>query len=165
MLLPLDATPLRRAAAIVRDRRHIPDHRDLDTRRLKRADRRLASGTGALDVDRQLTDTVFNCLLGAFLRGDLCREWRTLTRSTKTRASRGGPSQDISLPVSDRDDRIVERGMNMSNGFGQMSSYATQVPVEDRWAIAAYVRALQTSRYVDVKALSVDDRRQLEELE
>jgi mono/diheme cytochrome c family protein len=53
----------------------------------------------------------------------------------------------------------------MSNGFGQMSSYTTQIPVEDRWAIAAYVRTLQTSRYVDVKTLSADDRRQLEELE
>ncbi len=27
-----------------------------------------------------------------------------------------------------------------------MSSYASQVPVEDRWAIIAYVRALQLSQ-------------------
>ena len=33
----------------------------------------------------------------------------------------------------------------MTNGFGLMSSYAKQVPVEDRWAIAAYIRALQVS--------------------
>lgn len=34
----------------------------------------------------------------------------------------------------------------MTNGFGVMSSYAGQVKVEDRWAIAAYLRVLQTSR-------------------
>ncbi len=34
----------------------------------------------------------------------------------------------------------------ISNGFGAMSSYASQVPVEDRWAIIAYVRALQLSQ-------------------
>ncbi len=34
----------------------------------------------------------------------------------------------------------------MTNGFGLMSSYAKQVPVQDRWAIAAYIRALQLSQ-------------------
>lgn len=34
----------------------------------------------------------------------------------------------------------------MANGFGRMYSYASRVPPEDRWAIAAYVRALQLSQ-------------------
>lgn len=34
----------------------------------------------------------------------------------------------------------------MTQGYGVMSSYARQVPVEDRWAIAAYIRVLQASR-------------------
>lgn len=50
----------------------------------------------------------------------------------------------------------------MTNGFGQMSSYASQVPVADRWAIAAYVRALQFSRNAPVAALADADRRALE---
>ncbi len=50
----------------------------------------------------------------------------------------------------------------MSTGFGEMSSYAAQVPVEDRWAIAGYVRALQFSRQVDASRLTDADRRQLE---
>lgn len=33
----------------------------------------------------------------------------------------------------------------ISNGFNTMPGYAAQVPVEDRWAIATYVRALQVS--------------------
>jgi mono/diheme cytochrome c family protein len=34
----------------------------------------------------------------------------------------------------------------MTNGWGQMSSYASQIPVADRWAIVAYIRALQVSQ-------------------
>ena len=34
----------------------------------------------------------------------------------------------------------------MTNGFGAMQDYASQVPVADRWAIAAYIRALQLSQ-------------------
>lgn len=31
----------------------------------------------------------------------------------------------------------------ISNGFNSMMGYASQIPVEDRWAIVLYVRALQ----------------------
>jgi mono/diheme cytochrome c family protein len=34
----------------------------------------------------------------------------------------------------------------MTNGWGAMPSYASQVPVQDRWAIIAYIRALQLTR-------------------
>ncbi len=34
----------------------------------------------------------------------------------------------------------------ISNGFGAMPDYAAQVPSHDRWAIAAYIRVLQTSQ-------------------
>lgn len=38
----------------------------------------------------------------------------------------------------------------MTQGYGVMSSYAKQVPVEDRWAIAAYIRVLQSrTQYLD----------------
>ncbi|MEO1022431.1 MAG: c-type cytochrome [Bacteroidota bacterium] len=35
------------------------------------------------------------------------------------------------------------------NGVRSMPSYATQIPVEDRWAIVAYIRALQRSQRVE----------------
>jgi mono/diheme cytochrome c family protein len=50
----------------------------------------------------------------------------------------------------------------MTNGFGTMSGYASQVPVEDRWAIAAYVRALQLSQNLKLDALPPEDRRAFE---
>ncbi len=34
----------------------------------------------------------------------------------------------------------------MTHGFGAMQDYAAQVPVADRWAISAYIRALQMSQ-------------------
>ena len=34
----------------------------------------------------------------------------------------------------------------MTNGFGAMPDYAAQIPVEDRWRIVAYIRALQLSQ-------------------
>ena len=33
----------------------------------------------------------------------------------------------------------------ITNGWGAMPSYATQIPPRDRWAIVAYIRALQLS--------------------
>ena len=35
----------------------------------------------------------------------------------------------------------------MTQGFGAMPNYAAQVPVRDRWAISAYIRALQRSQH------------------
>ena len=34
----------------------------------------------------------------------------------------------------------------MTNGWGVMPSYSTQIPAQDRWAIIAYIRALQLSQ-------------------
>lgn len=36
----------------------------------------------------------------------------------------------------------------ITNGIRSMPSYATQIPVEDRWAIVAYIRALQESQFI-----------------
>ena len=51
----------------------------------------------------------------------------------------------------------------LTNGFGRMRSYAAQIPPADRWAIAAYVRALQLSQNAPVSGLSPEDRRLLDE--
>jgi len=50
----------------------------------------------------------------------------------------------------------------MTNGFGVMPRYAAQVPVADRWAIVAYVRALQTSRSGTVADVPAAERARLE---
>src|SRR5437899_6056119 len=49
----------------------------------------------------------------------------------------------------------------MTNGFGAMPSYAAQVPVNDRWAIIAYIRALQLSQNGRANDLPPDLRAKL----
>jgi len=51
----------------------------------------------------------------------------------------------------------------MTNGFGVMPSYATQVPVEDRWAITAYIRALQLSQAATLADVPATERSALEQ--
>src|SRR4029077_7769725 len=43
----------------------------------------------------------------------------------------------------------------MTRGFGAMKDYSSQVKPEDRWAIAAYIRALQLSQ--DAKLADVPE--------
>lgn len=49
----------------------------------------------------------------------------------------------------------------ITNGYGAMYSYAARVDPADRWAIAAYIRALQASQNVAAADLPDDIRRQL----
>ena len=42
----------------------------------------------------------------------------------------------------------------MTNGFGAMPDYRAQIAPRDRWAIAAYVRALQLSQHAAAAELS-----------
>lgn len=50
----------------------------------------------------------------------------------------------------------------MTNGFGAMQDYAAQVPVVDRWAIAAYIRALQLSQRATVNDVPESRRADLD---
>ena len=46
----------------------------------------------------------------------------------------------------------------ITSGYGAMYSYASRVAPDDRWRIAAYVRALQLSRHARPQDLAPDDR-------
>jgi mono/diheme cytochrome c family protein len=50
----------------------------------------------------------------------------------------------------------------MSNGFGAMADFSTQVTPEDRWAIAAYIRALQLSQHATLADVPMEQRQKLE---
>ena len=49
----------------------------------------------------------------------------------------------------------------MTNGFGAMPPYAAQIPVGDRWAIVAYIRALQLAHNATVNDLTAEERGRL----
>jgi mono/diheme cytochrome c family protein len=53
--------------------------------------------------------------------------------------------------ASFNDDRLRQAPVGhffdaITNGWGAMPSYSAQIPVQDRWAIIAYIRALQASQ-------------------
>lgn len=71
-------------------------------------------------------------------------------------------------PVSFQDERLRNSPLgyfvnNMTEGFGQMPSYAAQIPPADRWAIASYVRVLQYAGNAQVADLSPEERSRLDE--
>jgi mono/diheme cytochrome c family protein len=49
----------------------------------------------------------------------------------------------------------------ITNGINRMYSYAARIPPEDRWAVAAYVRALQISQNASAADLTAEERAQL----
>lgn len=50
----------------------------------------------------------------------------------------------------------------MTRGFGAMQDYASQVTPADRWAIAAYIRALQTSQRATIDDVPAEKRAALQ---
>ena len=85
-------------------------------------------------------------------------------------------------PVGDGDGMIVRRGFPqppsyhsarlraapdrhfydvITRGYGIMYSYADRVAPEDRWAIVAYIRALQLSQYASLKDVPADEASRL----
>ena len=70
-------------------------------------------------------------------------------------------------PTSYHDDRLRQAPVGhffdvITNGYGVMPNYAAQITPRDRWAIAAYLRALQLSRGAKLEDLPEAERRQLE---
>lgn len=49
----------------------------------------------------------------------------------------------------------------VTRGFGAMPDYAAQVPPADRWAIVAYVRALQLSQNARIEDVPPAERERL----
>jgi mono/diheme cytochrome c family protein len=50
----------------------------------------------------------------------------------------------------------------IAQGFGYMASYATELSVEERWAVVAYVRALQLSQAASMEQVPPAARGELE---
>ena len=70
-------------------------------------------------------------------------------------------------PPSFHDERLRQSPVGYffdvaSNGFGVMPAYKAQVPTEDRWAIAAYIRALQLSQSATLADVPAAERKALD---
>jgi mono/diheme cytochrome c family protein len=69
-------------------------------------------------------------------------------------------------PPSYHNDRLREAPVGhffdvITNGYGAMLNYASQVPPRDRWAIVAYIRALQYSEHAPLGDLSAASQRRV----
>jgi hypothetical protein len=62
-----------------------------------------------------------------------------------------------------RDQPVGYYFLLISEGTRVMPGYATRIPPEDRWAIVAYIRALQLSQHADVTQLPADELPKLEQ--
>ncbi len=60
-----------------------------------------------------------------------------------------------------REQPVGQTFNTITNGVRNMSGYAAQIPTEDRWAIVAYVKALQRSQTADLNDLPPDQRTDL----
>jgi mono/diheme cytochrome c family protein len=49
----------------------------------------------------------------------------------------------------------------ITDGFGAMPTYAAQIPPQDRWAIIAYIRALQLSQHATLAEVPPEERQKL----
>jgi hypothetical protein len=69
-------------------------------------------------------------------------------------------------PPSYHTDRLREAPVGhlydvITNGYGAMLNYASQVQPRDRWAIVAYIRALQYSEHANLGELSAASQRRI----
>jgi mono/diheme cytochrome c family protein len=126
---------------------------------------------------------------GTIARGDLARDAEAKEKPAVTAALLQRGQTEFNIYCSPCHDRagtghgiIVERGMPqppsyheqrlreaddqhfydvISNGYGAMYSYADRIRPRDRWAIVAYLRALQLSQHATPDDLTPDQRARL----
>lgn len=75
--------------------------------------------------------------------GKIVQRGFTRPPSYHTDLSRGFKLRGEDVPLTEVPDGYLFEVI--TNGFGAMPDHAAQVPVRDRWAITAYIRALQKS--------------------
>src|SRR5690606_12118365 len=100
-------------AAIVRNRRDVLDGGDLKSDRLQRAQRRLAAATGTLHEHLDSAHAVILGLLAGILGRDLGGIGRRLARALEAPVPGRRPRDRVALGVGDRDDRVVERRVDV----------------------------------------------------
>src|SRR5438132_5544605 len=115
-----DAAALAGTAPVVRDGRHVLDAQDLETRRRQRPDGRLPARPRALDVDVDLGEAVLLGPAGRLLRGELRREWRGLAGALEPHVAGARPGERVAVEVGDRDDRVVERRLDVGLAVGDV---------------------------------------------
>jgi len=79
------------------------------------------------------------------------------------------PSRGLKRPPSFHEERLKKEPIGyfydvMTRGFGAMKDYSSQVKPEDRWAIAAYIRALQLSQDAKLSDVPESEKANIKEV-
>src|SRR6185295_6571155 len=123
-----DPPSLRRAAPVVRDRGDVLDAEHLDAGVLDRPDGRLPARARALHHDVDPAHAVLHRAARRGLGRELRRERRALAGALEADVARRGPGQHVALLVRDRDDRVVERRLDVRDPVGDVLALTTARP-------------------------------------
>src|SRR5262249_34823108 len=113
-----DQAAVGRPPGVVRDRGAALDDAHGEACRLQAAERGLAAGPGSLHHHRDMPHAQLRRLAGRRFGGNLCREGGTLARAFEPARSCARPHQHVALRIAHRDDRVVERGLDVENALG-----------------------------------------------
>src|SRR5690349_13689639 len=111
----LHPTPLGRPAAVVRNRRDVADQIDPQPRPLQRADRGFTSRSRSVHIDVHLTHAAFHGFPGGRFARALRGKRRAFSRSFEPLIARARPDDRVAAHVGNRHDRVVERGLDVSD--------------------------------------------------
>jgi hypothetical protein len=157
--------PLRASAFFADGRSQRPPVANTVARGFLREDTHLYEGK----INGQLTDTFpMPVTADVMLRGQ--ERYNVFCSPCHGRTGKGDGMvvrRGFRAPPSFHDERLRTAPVGyffdvMTHGFGAMQDYAAQVPVADRWAIGAYIRALQLSQHATVNDVPVGRRDELD---
>ena len=104
LVTSLHAAAFTRTAAVVRDRRHVDDGNDLESDRLEGADGGVAAEAGAGNTNDNVLQPMRHGVARGVLGDDLSGVRRGLAGAAEVAFAGGGPGDDGTLLVGDRDD-------------------------------------------------------------
>src|SRR5690606_28173911 len=87
-----------------------------------------AAGAGALHLHVDLADAVLHRAPGGLLGGQLGGVGGGLAGPLEPDVARRGPREDVALEVGDRDDRVVERALDVRDAVGDVAALALAGP-------------------------------------
>ena len=120
--LVLHSPLFRRPASVVWNRRDIGDAGNLEPRIVQRPNRRLASGSRALDHHLQILQSIFRRRFARLCRSYLSREWGALAGTLEAARTGCRPSESITLPICNGNQCIVEGRMYMDNSIANCAT-------------------------------------------
>ena len=126
------------------------------------------SGAGAADTPAYVTEFPYPMTMDKLERGR--ERFNVYCAVCHGRVGRGDgkiAQRGYLKPPSFHDQRLRDMPVGrfyevITRGFGGMPDYAEQIAADDRWAVIAYVRALQLSQNLPADQLTAEDRQKLE---